>query len=61
MRHINDIDPSWHPMKMKVTIAFKSDEMKRLILGSKKTGSLIDFISLTCDSNKSSYKRKHFV
>ncbi len=33
-------------MKMKVTIAFQSDEMKRLNLGSKKTGLLIDFISV---------------
>ena len=33
-------------MKMKVTTAFQSDEMKRLNLGSKKTGSLIDFFSV---------------
>jgi hypothetical protein len=46
-RHsVTDIDPSRHPMKMKVTIAFQSDEMKCLNLGSKKTGSLIDFISV---------------
>jgi hypothetical protein len=43
---ITDIDPSWHPMKMKVTIAFQSDEMKCLNLGSKKTGSLVDFFSV---------------
>ena len=46
-RHtITDIDPSRHPMKMKVTIAFQSDEMKCLNLNFKKTGSLIDFISV---------------
>ena len=43
---VTDIDPSRHPMKMKVTIAFQSDEMKHLNLGSKKTGTLIDFISV---------------
>ena len=44
---VTDIDPSRHPMKMKVTIAFQSDKMKHLNLGSKKTGySLI--LSLSC-------------
>ena len=33
-------------MKMKVTMAFQSDEIKHLNLGPKKTGSLIDFISV---------------
>ncbi len=33
---ITDIDPSRHPMKMKVTIAFQSDEMKCLNLNLKK-------------------------
>jgi len=43
-RHtVTDIDPSWHPVKMKLTIAFQSDEMTSLNRGSKKTGLLIDF------------------
>lgn len=31
-------------MKMKVTVAFQSEEMKCLNLSSRKTGSVIDFI-----------------
>ncbi len=49
-RHIiTDIDPSRHPMKMKVTIAFQSYDMKCLNLNLKKTGSLVDGISVLPD------------
>ncbi len=43
---VTNVDASRHPMKMKVMIAFQSDEMKHLNLGPKKTASLIDFISV---------------
>ncbi len=39
------IDPSRHPMKMRVTKAFNSEALRILNLNSKKKSSLIDFIS----------------
>ena len=46
LRHaVLDIDPSQHPMKMRVTKAFNSEALKVFNLNAKRKASLIDFIS----------------